>query len=1119
MERNHIFSTFDEETVKKEWAKSIAMASPPQRVKWTAIVLTCANKTHTQALQKELELRQAKGYIDKDVILLTVEDPKSNVGSGGATINALLTVVEFISARKGYTVINPDVLQDARILILHHGRPYGYDTCGRVFMTLPVQYDSPQYDGLVDMLDYYLKIFTEKLAVKADPGVWISSTDMLVSIPADADIAWKQSEAIAISVPSTPQYCKDHGVFKIDAQGFVEDILYKEKVGNLESCQRSDGSVPAVVGIVYFNEAVAGKLLSFYMKPPLDACTYMGLDSGQPPLQLSLFFDVMLPMTTGLSETDFVSGERSGTFGKPMQQQSSESRTNMALARALLWKELHGYRMKACMVESGSFHYLTDLASEHKKMLLSCPLEQCGFKDLIWNNIIHSCIKDEADVDSNVTIINSRLQGEVTVGARSVMSHCDLHGRISVGRDSIISCLSVEEVNKKKRTINFGDGLVIQGFHIYLKTLGTSPYVLTVHGRFDNIKAPSWKSSSTFCNEPWLVVLNRTGITKEDLWGTEVENDNQTILTAKMFPVFHATDVIGLREILWLQGELADDGDKTILKRWRTSWRLSLEEIQAFSDTGKIFEQRRELFYNITKHEIYNVLTQQQHKGFRNVYNSASVEGYSQMILRSLDEVTSSTKSPGIAARTLANIADILGCMAGNKGGLRSGPAANKTWSKAFGYLEALDLSVGVPALAKERERWLGRPDLLVRAARHYEGAAQILIRQAVMTAKVYFKPQEGTLPRINKWVMAECPARIDISGGWSDTPPITYEHGGAVTTVGLLINGKRPIGVKARRIPEPVIKLEICSDTAESQYVVCKELCDLEDYYQPHTPGALLKASFVCADIVDLTSSTSLAKQLMEKYGGGFEMQSWSNLPTGSGLGTSSILAGAVMGAVLTAGGKSCEPEGLVHAVLYLEQLLTTGGGWQDQVGGLFGGVKLAVSEAQLPLRVEVKDLEVSERNIQKFNERLILIYTGKTRLARNLLQDVIRNWYARNPYIVQTEDLLVIKAREVAEAFSDGDFTMLGECANEYWKMKKRMAPGCETLVIQKIMAALRPHSLGLCMAGAGGGGFLWGIMKEASSRAEVEKLLSCVQGLEDVVVYEACVDQSGLSISIEE
>ena len=54
----------------------------------------------------------------------------------------------------------------------------------------------------------------------------------------------------------------------------------------------------------------------------------------------------------------------------------------------------------------------------------------------------------------------------------------------------------------------------------------------------------------------------------------------------------------------------------------------------------------------------------------------------------------------------------------------------------SFCVLKNGELERGVDALAKERSRWLDRPDLLVRAARHYEGAAQILIRQAVMTAK-----------------------------------------------------------------------------------------------------------------------------------------------------------------------------------------------------------------------------------------------------------------------------------------------------------------------------------------------------------------------------------------------
>ena len=77
---------------------------------------------------------------------------------------------------------------------------------------------------------------------------------------------------------------------------------------------------------------------------------------------------------------------------------------------------------------------------------------------------------------------------------------------------------------------------------------------------------------------------------------------------------------------------------------------------------------------------------------------------------------------------------------------------------------------------------------------------------------------------------------------------------------------------------------------------------------------------------------------------------------------------------------------------VLYLEQLLTTGGGWQDQVGGLGGAVRLGLSERKLPLFVDAVDLGLSEEIVQNFNDRIVLVYTGKTRLARNLLQAILK-------------------------------------------------------------------------------------------------------------------------------
>lgn len=62
-----------------------------------------------------------------------------------------------------------------------------------------------------------------------------------------------------------------------------------------------------------------------------------------------------------------------------------------------------------------------------------------------------------------------------------------------------------------------------------------------------------------------------------------------------------------------------------------------------------------------------------------------------------------------MAARALACVADVLGCLAEGRGGLRSGPAANPEWLRPFSYLESGDLARGVEALAQERDKWLSR--------------------------------------------------------------------------------------------------------------------------------------------------------------------------------------------------------------------------------------------------------------------------------------------------------------------------------------------------------------------------------------------------------------------------
>jgi len=67
---------------------------------------------------------------------------------------------------------------------------------------------------------------------------------------------------------------------------------------------------------------------------------------------------------------------------------------------------------------------------------------------------------------------------------------------------------------------------------------------------------------------------------------------------------------------------------------------------------------------------------------------------------------------------------------------------------------------------------------------------------------------------------------------------------------------------------------------------------------------------------------------------------------------------------------------------------MLTTGGGWQDQVGGLCPGIKVGTSRNQLPLEVKTNPIKTPEGFIEKLENHLVVVFTGKTRLARNMLQ-----------------------------------------------------------------------------------------------------------------------------------
>uniref|UniRef100_A0A3Q0SS81 Fucose kinase n=1 Tax=Amphilophus citrinellus TaxID=61819 RepID=A0A3Q0SS81_AMPCI len=924
------------------------------------------------------------------------------------------------------------------------------------FCWLPEEKPDQKVQAPVCCLDLLLDCLGNQICPGSPPGVWVCSTDMILTV-----LSWEGFSGVRVlALPGDITYAADHGVYLSDPQGRVRDIIYRGTKEQIQRAAMPDGKVPLlqVSGPVFFSRSVSEKLLQTHVTPPLDGCTYLGLDSGAPPLQISLFLDVLKCLCSDLTQDQFVNEERAGCSSVVGPRGAA-----VRSGRTELWKILR-------CAPGGRYDYLTLSGKAHVNRLS---------RDWTGRNAL-SHIQDA--VSEGGRVINSILEGEVAVAAGAVVQHCHLQGPLDVPSGCLLSGLELS-TSPSVRRLPLSRDIIIQCHRVELGELQL--HVYTVMGAHDDLQQVSSDSSNaSFLNHTWSLFYSRTGI-PEELW---VQGEQRALLEARLFPVLHPRGgAVGLEEgVGWLLG------GPGCLQGWREAWRLSLKEVLMLTHQEAELQQREELLFLAGRRRVTDTLTSRTDVCLLPCFRAAVLGGQQGALLETLDSSKQGAElgaDLGVAARCLSCSADVLVCMAGGRGGLRSGPAANEAWSPAYTMLEKGNLRGGVHALAMQRQHWLS-PDLLVRAARHYEGAGQVLLRQAVMSSQRFISTGQGELPPIGEWQEVECPARLDLAG-WSDTPPITFEHGGSVTNVAVKVNGKRPIGARARRIVEPRLLLVSYSGgrgSGSSTEIVCDNLDDLKDHCQPHAP--LLKAVCVCSGLVSLTSQHPLGHQLMERWGGGVELHSWSELPTGSGL-TSSILAGALLAAVYRCTGRTYSTDSLIHAVLYLEQILTTGG-WQDQVGGLVGGVKVGRSKASLPLQVEVESLSLPEEFLVTLEQHLQLVYTGKTRLARNLLQDVVRSWYSRLPSMVQNAQQLVFNSEESAQACVDS-LSKLGECLDRSWQQKKLMAPGCEPASVRTMMEALRPLVLGQSLAGAGGGGFLYLLTREPQQRDAVLQVLN--------------------------
>ena len=170
-------------------------------------------------------------------------------------------------------------------------------------------------------------------------------------------------------------------------------------------------------------------------------------------------------------------------------------------------------------------------------------------------------------------------------------------------------------------------------------------------------------------------------------------------------------------------------------------------------------------------------------------------------------------------------------------------------------------------------------------------------------------------------------PLRVNWGGGWSDTPPYCNEKGGTVLNAAILLNGSRPVEVILEKIPEKKIIFDSRDMDVHGEFDTIELLQQTGD---PYDSFALQKAALLACGILPVKGGN--LDEILTRMGGGFLMRSEvRGVPKGSGLGTSSILAAACVKALLEFTGIEYGEEQLYSTVLCMEQIMSTGGGWQD--------------------------------------------------------------------------------------------------------------------------------------------------------------------------------------------
>ncbi len=296
--------------------------------------------------------------------------------------------------------------------------------------------------------------------------------------------------------------------------------------------------------------------------------------------------------------------------------------------------------------------------------------------------------------------------------------------------------------------------------------------------------------------------------------------------------------------------------------------------------------------------------------------------------------------------------------------------------------------------------------------------------------------------------IRAKAPLRVSFAGGGTDVPPFPQTEGGCVLSATI---NKYAFGTLCPR-DNGHIRIESLDFGLTVEYDLQTEL------------------------VYD--GKLDLAKAAIRNLGGqstaGFDLFLHTEVPPGSGLGSSSTLMVALVGLLKELKNLVLTNYEIAELAYTLERKeLGIKGGLQDHYAAMFGGFNFIEF---LDTRVIVNPLRIGQDTINELEHNLLLCFTGNTRLSTSIIDDQTKRYKEGDKDTLAGLRSQKELAVEMKNALLKSRLDDFGDLLHTAWGYKKRMSPKISTPLIDELYAeARKAGALGGKIMGAGGGGFM--------------------------------------------